>query len=174
MSVSRQEIMFLSFLMLVKFYEKGWEKHCNLKCNFSYSLRNKYSTYQWYVYHKLQRNSFICQLRLQYSCILNTSLDVAVEFWLWVKQITLHNVDRSHSISWKEWGALKRGNSASTLPSDLSWNIYPSSGLHSAPLPLTILHLPVSIFLWASSLKCLFMYTYTHPIDSVSLKNSNT
>lgn len=62
--------------------------------------------YKWY--HKLQRNSLIYQLRLQYSCILNNTLEVAVKFWLWVKQITLHNVDGSHSVSRKEWGALKK------------------------------------------------------------------
>ena len=106
-----------------------------INCNFTYSLRNKYSTCYIYMISQLQRTSFICQLRLQCSCILNTSLDVAVKFWLWVKQITLYNVDRSHSISWKEWGALKRVNSTSRLPSDLSCNIYPSGRLHLYPYP---------------------------------------
>lgn len=110
---------------------------------------------------QLQRTSFICELRLQYSCILNTSLDVAVKFWLWVKQITLYNVDRSHSISWKEWGALKKRQFHLQLPSALSCNIYPSGGLQSVPLPLTILHLPVCIFLWTSSLECLYVYIHT-------------
>ena len=112
-------------------------------------------------YHKLQRNSFICQLRLQYSCILNTSLDVAVKFWLWVKQITLHNVDKSQSISWKEWGALKKRQfclyTAFRLElKHLPFQWSPLCTLTPDNFAFASLHIPVSQFLKMS------FYVYIH------------
>ena len=132
-----------------------------INCNFTYSLRNKYSTCYIYMISQLQRTSFICQLRLQCSCILNTSLDVAVKFWLWVKQITLYNVDRSHSISWKEWGALKKSQFHLQTAFRLElqhlpfwWS--PVCTLTPDNFAFASLHI-----LWTSSLKCLYVYIHT-------------